>query len=49
MGPFKVGVHKKNVLPQNYFQNITLNNQKLHLWKKKLVHFFSLNTLVFFG
>jgi hypothetical protein len=24
-GPLTVGVHKRNVFPQNHFQNITLN------------------------
>jgi hypothetical protein len=30
LGPFKVGVHKRNVLPQNHFQDITLNDHYIY-------------------
>jgi len=30
VGPFMVGVHKKNVSPQNHSQSITLNDHYIH-------------------
>jgi hypothetical protein len=29
-GPFMAGVHKRNVLPQNHSQNITLNENYIY-------------------
>lgn len=50
MGPFKVRVHKKNVSPQNHFQDITSNNKKNYIYEIIFLgDFFSLDIHIVFG
>jgi len=39
LGPFKLGVHKRNVLPQNHSQDTTFE-WPLHLWNNLFGRFY---------
>jgi hypothetical protein len=48
LSPFKVGAHKRNVLPQNHFQDITLNDHYIYKIIYLVYFLSSFNTHIFY-